>query len=129
MWVESVPRCWIRDRSEADSLDTDELEAILSTLRPCYMGVNQLAFDPEGRLKLCPGGPPLGPSILEGDPRGLWKEHALLVERRELRFLPVECVDYERRQLCDEFYECGGGCRSAAGVVPGAADPLGPQRS
>ncbi len=126
VWVESVPRCWIRDRSEADSLDTDELEAILSTLRPCYMGVNQLAFDPKGHVKLCPGGPPLGPSILEGDPRRLWKEHALLVKRRELRFLPVECVDYERRQLCDEFYECGGGCRSAAGALPGAADPLGP---
>ncbi len=126
MRVESVPRCWVRTRAEGNSLDADVLEAILSTLRPCYIGGNQLALDPEGRLKLCPGGPPLGPSILEGDPRRLWKEHPLLVERRELRFLPEECVDYEMGRLCDEFYECGGGCRAAAGVQPGAADPLGP---
>ena len=122
--VESVPRCWIRSRAEADGLDEATLDAILASLRPCYMGVNQLAFDPQGCMKLCPGGPPVGPSILEADPRVLWREHPLLVERRGLRFLTKACVDYETGFLCTEFYECGGGCRAAAGIIPGAADPL-----
>jgi len=125
--VESVPRCWIRHRATTDKLDRETMAAILASLRPCYMGVSQLAFDPQGRMKLCPGGPPVGPSILENDPRDLWREHPLLVERRNLLFLPEACVDYETGHLCKEFYECGGGCRSAAGVTPGAADPLAPR--
>ncbi len=124
--VESVPRCWVRSRAAGDGLDGAAADAILACLRPCYMGVNQLALDPAGRLKLCPGGPAVGPSLLEVDPAELWRRHPLLVERRELRFLPAACVDYDAGRLCEEFYECGGGCRSAAGVVPGAADPLGP---
>lgn len=125
--VESVPRCWIRRRAEADHLDETTTAAILASLRPCYMGVKQIAFDPEGCVKFCPGGPPLGPSILDGDPAELWRKHPLLVERRTLSFLPKECVDYEATSLCAEFYECCGGCPSAAGIVPVAADPLGPQ--
>ncbi len=127
VWVESVPRCWIRDRAAADGLDDATVEAILASLRPCFMSVTQLAFDPEGRVKLCPGGPPLGPSLLDGDPAELWRHHPLLVERRALSFLPKVCIDYETGHLCAEFYECGGGCGSAAGVVPGAADPLVPE--
>lgn len=124
--VESVPRCWVRRRSADDGLCDEHVEAILACLRPCWMGVSQLAFDPAGRVKLCPGGPPLGPSILDVDPAIWWKEHPLLVERRQVRFLPTACVDYDEATLCDEFYECGGGCRGAAGDALGKQDPLQP---
>ena len=122
--VESVPHCWILNRSESNRLEKKIVDALLNCFRPCYMGISQLAFDPAGQFKLCPGGPPVGPSILEVDPYTMWREHSLLVERRALSFLHKACVNYETGHLCIRFYECGGGCRSAAGKMPGAADPL-----
>lgn len=124
MRVESVPHCWVINRAEKNGLEKKVVDSLLNCFRPCYMGISQLAFDPMGKFKLCPGGPPIGPSILEVDPFTMWREHPLLVERRELSFLDNECVNYETGNLCDKFYQCGGGCRSAAGEIPGAADPL-----
>jgi len=122
--VESVPYCWILNRAEFNGLEKKVVDALLKCFRPCYMGISQLAFDPVGKFKLCPGGPPVGPSILDVDPYIMWREHPLLVERRALSFLHNECVNYKTGHLCDRFYECAGGCRSAAGEMPGAADPL-----
>jgi MoaA/NifB/PqqE/SkfB family radical SAM enzyme len=122
--VESVPRCWVRHHAARDGLGRAHLQAILDSLRPCWMGVGQLALDPWGRVKLCPAGPPLGPSILDVDPESYWRKDLLLKRRRELRFLHSHCVDYDSRTLCDEFYSCGGGCRTGAGTALGAPDPL-----
>jgi len=122
--VESVPRCWVRRQAARDRLSSEQTNAILSALRPCWMAVTQLALDPEGRIKLCPGGPPLGPSILDMKPKRLWLEAPVLNERRRLCFLPHECLDYATGRLCGEFYECVGGCRGAAGITPHASDPL-----
>jgi len=121
--VESVPRCWIRSRAKADGLEESSVDAILQCLRPCWMGVNQLAFDPAGHIKLCPGGPPVGASILDVDPPGLWRSDPQILRRRLFSFLPRECVDYEYKLLCSEFYICCGGCRVAAGSPSGAPDP------
>jgi MoaA/NifB/PqqE/SkfB family radical SAM enzyme len=124
MRVESVPHCWVLKCANSSGLGQAVVDALLSCIRPCYMGISQLAFDPEGHFKLCPGGPPIGPSILEVNPNTMWREHPLLAERRALSFLSEKCVNYETGHLCKRFYECGGGCRSAAGIIPAAADPL-----
>lgn len=124
--VESVPHCWVTEKANRDGLASPLVEAILASIRPCWMGIAQIALDPDGRLKLCPGGPPLGPSIMDSDPTSLWQELPLLVERRKFKFLPPRCVDFQRAEMCDRFYNCAGGCRCAGGVAMGAADPLGP---
>ncbi len=122
--VESVPRCWVRSRAAADGTPAEITSAILASLRPCYMGIAQFALDPSGSLKLCPGGPPVGPSVLDCDPTDLWRTHPILVQRRQLSFLPKSCVDYDAQSLCDEFYSCAGGCRSVLGIPLGTRDPL-----
>ncbi|MBI4618958.1 MAG: radical SAM protein [Desulfobacterales bacterium] len=124
MRVEAVPHCWILDRANSNRLSSAFIDALLASIRPCYMAISQLAFDPEGHFKLCPGGPPVGLSLLEVEPIKMWNEHPLLVKRRTFSFLPKKCVDYETGYLCKIFYECAGGCRSAAGLITGAADPL-----
>jgi len=122
--VESVPRCWIRRQAARDCLSPERTQAIIATLRTCWMAISQLALDPEGRIKLCPGGPPVGPSIMTASAEEVWLREPVLEERRQLLFLPTCCVDYPARSICAEFYDCGGGCRAAAGIMPHAPDPL-----
>ncbi len=122
--VESTPHCWIRERAARDDLDDQTTEAIIHAQRPCWMGIDQLALDPWGHIKLCPAGPPVGPSILDCDPLELWHSHPIFVKRRELSFLGHACIDYENGTICEYFYDCGGGCRSAAGIAFGGDDPL-----
>jgi len=124
--VESVPRCWIRRQAARDCLSPERTQAIIATLRTCWMAISQLALDPEGRIKLCPGGPPVCPSIMTASAEEVWLRAPVLEERRQLLFLPTLCVDYAARSICAEFYECGGGCRAAAGIMPHAPDPLLP---
>jgi len=122
--VESVPHCWVRDRGSSEGLPNEIVEAVLSTLRPCYMGINQLALSPLGLIKVCPGGPPTAHAILDAKPDQLWKEHPDLVARRVLSFLPQRCLDYRSIKICNYFYDCFGGCRSASGHSSPSFDPL-----
>lgn len=122
--VESVPHCWVRGRAAIERLRNEIIEAILSSLRPCYMGINQLALDPWGFIKACPGGPSTSLRLLGSALNQLWKEHPALVSRRVLSFLPQACLDYESRKICSQFYDCMGGCRSASGHSAGDSDPL-----
>jgi len=122
--VESVPRCWVRRQAARDCLPPERTQAIIATLRTCWMAISQLALDPEGRIKLCPGGPPVGPSIMTASAEEVWLRAPVLEERRQLLFLPRCCVDYPARSICAEFYRCCGGCRAAAGIMPHAPDPL-----
>ncbi len=127
--VESVPHCWVRERAAREGLRNEVVEAILSSLRPCYMGINQLALSPLGLIKSCPGGSPTAYSLLESVPEQLWKEHPALVARRSLSFLCHPCVDYESPMVCVYFYDCLGGCRSASGRSIPSSDPLEPGAS
>jgi MoaA/NifB/PqqE/SkfB family radical SAM enzyme len=122
--VESVPHCWIRHRAATDTshLGDSCVPSLLAALRPCWMGIAQLALDPAGRIKLCPAAAPIGPSILDDDPSALWHTSPPLIARRQLRFLDPICVDYQTGHLCPDFYACGGGCRG--GSAPGEADTL-----
>jgi radical SAM protein with 4Fe4S-binding SPASM domain len=125
--VESVPYCWVHDRAAMEGLRNEIIQAILSSLRPCYMGINQLALDPWGFIKACPGGPSTSLGLLESESNQLWKEHPALVNRRILSFLPQTCIDNESKKICPSFYDCLGGCRSASGQPTPDSDPLGPQ--
>jgi MoaA/NifB/PqqE/SkfB family radical SAM enzyme len=122
--VESVPHCWVRERAASEGLRNEIVEAILSSLRPCYMGINQVALSPLGLIKTCPGGPAAAPGLLESTSNQSWKEHPALVARRLLSFLKQSCVDYESAKLCTYFYDCLGGCRSSSGRVAADSDPL-----
>lgn len=122
--IESVPRCWVRRRASAAGIRDDQRDSILASLRPCSMGITQIALDPLGRIKLCPGGPAVGPSILDYDPEDVWRNASVLQQRRQMTFLPAACVDFVTGKHCAEFYECGGGCCSATGGASVAADPL-----
>lgn len=124
--VESVPHCWVCDRAEIEGLPTEIIEAILSSLRLCYMGINQLALDPWGFIKACPGGPSTTLGLVETASNQLWKEHPALLSRRLLSFLPQACLNYESRKICSQFYDCLGGCRSASGRSSPDFDPLIP---
>lgn len=122
--VESVPHCWVRQQAVKERLRDDIIQSILSSLRPCHMGVDQLALDPLGRIKACPGGRATSQSLIESAPNQCWQEHPALVARRLLSFLPTACVDYELAKICTDFYACLGGCRSASGRSSADPDPL-----
>jgi len=119
--VESVPHCWVRERAASEGLRNEIVEAILSSLRPCHMGITQLAFDPVGRVKLCPGASPVSDSILNLEIQEFWRSNRLMQNRRELLFLPKQCLDYDTAHVCRYLYECNGGCRSSG---PSPIDPL-----
>lgn len=121
--AESYPHCWVRARARSDGLDDQATGAILSTLRPCYMGINQLAFDPLGRVKLCPAGPPLAGPMGIGELADYWVNSALLCRRRADVSAPCCLAEDAGIRLCRWFYSCLGGCRSAA-ISPNAGDPL-----
>jgi len=123
--VESVPHCWVRERAANEGLRKEIIQAILSSLRPCYMCINQLAFDPIGRVKLCPGGSPVSDSILNLEIQEFWRSNRLMQNRRELLFLPKQCLDYDATHACQYLYECNGGCRSS-GRYGDPVDPLAP---
>lgn len=122
--VESVPHCWIYKQAAKERLRDDIVQAIIASLRPCYMGINQMAIDPGGRIKPCPGGRATGPGLLECMPHQCWQEHPELVTRRFLSFLPKTCIDYVSAKICDHFFKCLGGCRSASGRSYAGSDPL-----
>lgn len=121
--VESVPHCWIRDRATIDGLQSGIISALLASLRPCYMGIIQLALDPIGRVKMCPGGSPVFASILNIDLQEFWHHNCLMHRLRDLSFLPERCINFITGYACQYLYECKGGC-SSAGHHLGSVDPL-----
>ena len=124
--VESVPRCWVRERAKRDALAEAARDAILTLLRPCRMAIVQLALDPSGRIKLCPGGSPVGDPLTPESLPTAWRVDSALERYRRMEWLPVQCVDYARAWLCPEFHDCAAGCRYGAVVSGPAFDPLAP---
>ena len=109
--VESVPHCWIYEMGHKEGMSAEDIQSIIASIRPCYMGINQIALDDQGRFKLCPGGNAIGDSILETSPSSLWKNSEFLSSRRRLDFLPEKCLNFSTHSSCVHFYECGGGCK------------------
>lgn len=127
--VESFPHCWVRERASADQLSDVGTEGILRSLRPCYMGINQLALNAGGAVKLCPGGTGFEQLVILHDPRSVWCTHPALLEFREFRFLNGECVDYSNGLVCRRFYCCLGGCRLTSGCPAGSRDSFALSRT
>ena len=109
--VESVPHCWIYDMAHHDNMSEEEIQSIIASIRPCYMGINQIALDDLGRFKLCPGGNSIGESVLEKSPSSIWLDSDFLSSRRKFGFLPQKCLNFRTHTACPLFYECGGGCK------------------
>ena len=122
--VESVPHCWVRQRARSDGLADESVRAILSCIRACHIGVDQLALSPLGMIKLCPGSAATECNLMDGTPSELWRQHPALVARRSYSFLPRECVDFGSATMCASFYDCIGGCRFASGRPSPESDPL-----
>jgi MoaA/NifB/PqqE/SkfB family radical SAM enzyme len=122
--VESVPHCWVRRRATRDGLPDDDVRAILSCIRACFMGVDQIALSPLGLIKLCPGSAATKCGLLDGTASDLWRKHPALVARRSYSFLPRQCVDFGSTTMCASFYDCVGGCKFASGGPSPESDPL-----
>ena len=125
--IESFPHCWIRNRAKEENLSDEMIEQILGSIRPCFMGINQIALTQKGEFKLCPGGSAFSKSILEVNPHFLWRHHPVLIARRQFTFLPKQCVSFGSQRACKFFYRCCGGCKMAnrlsSAQIP-IADPL-----
>lgn len=109
--LESIPHCWVYSRSQTDNLSVSDQETIINAIRPCYMGINQIGLDDQGRFKLCPGGEACTESILEKDAKEIWLNSECLQRRRRFDFLPQRCIDVKKAKACKYFYQCGGGCK------------------
>lgn len=127
--VESVPHCWIYAMADRSRLSPEATQSIISSIRPCFMGINQIAMSDIGCFKMCPGGLPFTESILHASPSLLWQNSEPLKERRKFNFLPPRCVSYDQNKLCPYFYACGGGCKMSCHIGYSSsslqtADPL-----
>ena len=122
--TEAIPHCWVLRNAHHASLSSEFAELICSAVRPCLMGVDQLAFSTDGRIKLCPCLPPFGDSILDVSPAALWEHDLTLNDRRNFRFLPPTCLNHQSGHMCKRFYQCMGGCRACGSEFGDIADPL-----
>lgn len=87
----------------------------------CDAGLNQIVIGSDGSLRPCVClGNNLG-NILIDDLKKVWKENSLLLNLREMKFVPEEC------KKCRYVSVCRGGCRASAEGYFGklnAIDPL-----
>lgn len=113
--VELSPPCWIEKMASERNLPQATEAAIMKMNRGCYMWVAQLPLDPQGRIKFCPAGPPLGPSILEVPWPDFWR-HGEIFEKYRNFLWNKKCVNFASERICSFFYKCLGGCKYSTGT-------------
>ncbi len=79
------------------------------------MWVAQLALDCKGRIKFCPAGPAVGPSILDVNWPYFWTEWIEFEKYRSFLWNNT-CVDFDKNIACTSFYRCLGGCKYSRGT-------------
>ncbi len=73
----------------------------------CGAGIDWIAIDPSGRVRICNHSPTILGNLLEQDFHEIW-EHPILQRFRNHEIIPQQC------QGCDKVTECRGGCRAVA---------------
>ena len=113
--VELTPHCWIMHKAAQQQIDRHTIQQIFRMNRGCYMWIAQLALDVQGRIKFCPAGPPVGPSILDVEWPAFWKQWEAFETYRRFGWNNT-CVDFKAKSACRYFYSCLGGCKYSKGV-------------
>ena len=90
-------------------------DAIFRMNRGCFMWVAQLALDYRGRIKFCPAGAYVGPSLLEVNWPEFWKTWQGFEQYRSFLWND-SCVDFGTKSACTFFYRCLGGCKYSKGT-------------
>jgi len=86
----------------------------------CGAGVDWIAIDPSGRVRMCNHSPTILGDLGEQDFQEIW-EHPQLLKLRDLELVPEKC------KICEKLKECMGGCRAVAETYYGSMyepDPL-----
>lgn len=112
---ELTPFCWLQEKEKKYDVSENILDRIFKMNRGCYMWVAQLALDYKGRIKFCPAGPAVGPSILEVKWPDFWTEWIEFEKYRSFLWNKT-CVDFDKNIACAFFYRCLGGCKYSRGT-------------
>ena len=113
--AELTPFCWLRHKAEKYKTSDDTLERIFKLNRGCFMWVAQLPLDYKGRIKFCPTGTAVGPSILDVSWPVFWTEWKEFKKYRSFLWNNT-CVDFDNGIACTYFYRCLGGCKYSRGT-------------
>ncbi|MDD5092534.1 MAG: radical SAM protein [Candidatus Wallbacteria bacterium] len=112
--VELTPFCWLKAKSVEHKIADQQLEKISRMNRGCFMWIAQLPLDCHGRIKFCPAGPAVGPSILNVSWPDFWLAWEKFTEYRN-SFWNDTCIDFKHKRACKFFYRCLGGCKYSIG--------------
>ena len=112
---ELTPFCWLQYKAKKQDISEEILNSIFNMNRGCYMWVAQLALDCKGRIKFCPAGPAVGPSILDVKWPDFWIEWMEFEKYRSFLWNNT-CVDFDENIACTFFYRCLGGCKYSRGT-------------
>lgn len=112
--VELTPHCWLNLMAEKHSVSEEQLKKIHKLNRGCFMWIAQLPLDYHGRIKFCPAGPPVGPSILDVKWPDFWRKWEGFNEYRSFLW-NNECIDFNTHTACQYLYQCLGGCKYSNG--------------
>lgn len=112
--AELTPYCWINMMGRNHSTPNEQLAKMHKFNRGCFMWVAQLPLDYHGRIKFCPAGPPVGPSLLDVQWPDFWREWKGFKEYRSFLWND-KCIDFDTHKACQYFYQCLGGCKYSNG--------------
>lgn len=113
--AELTPICWLKHKAEVYDVAEEITTAVIKMNRGCFMWVAQLALDYRGRIKFCPAGSFVGPSILDVTWPDFWKTWEGFEQYRTFLWNDV-CIDFETKNTCSFFYRCLGGCKYSKGT-------------
>lgn len=112
--AELTPYCWLNKMGRKHSTSKEDLKKVFKINRGCFMWVAQLPLDYHGRIKFCPTGTAVGPSILDVKWPEFWMDWSDFIEYRTFSW-NKECLDFDSQTACKYFYQCLGGCKYSRG--------------
>ncbi len=112
--AELTPFCWLIQEANKYKLSDKKLDKIFKLNRGCFMWVAQLPLDYKGRIKFCPAGTSVGPSILDVRWPYFWQDWDQFNQYRSFSW-NNSCLDFDGNNACKYFYRCLGGCKYSKG--------------
>ncbi len=112
--AEITPFCWLTYQGKVNAIAKQKMNNIIRMNRGCYMWIAQLALDHKGRVKFCPTGSSVGPSVLDVSWPEFWTNWLDFELYRSFLWNNV-CIDFENQESCSYFYQCLGGCKYSKG--------------
>lgn len=113
--AELTPFCWLENKANKHSISSERLEKLFKLNRGCFMWVAQLPLDYKGRIKFCPTGTAVGPTILDVKWPDFWRDWDQFVQYRSFSW-DNPCLDFYGKKACKYFYRCLGGCKYSKGT-------------